>query len=103
MATRGQRSDLVAQRDDVPKESAGCSKNEHGGAPDREGARSGGCAWWIAWRWPATMQQASLRALENPAEATDLVGPGQIRGAHRRLRRSVRAQPGDCPIIAYGL
>jgi multidrug efflux pump len=35
MATRGQRSDLVAQRDDVPKESAGCSKNEHGGAPVR--------------------------------------------------------------------
>jgi hypothetical protein len=28
-----------------------------------------GCARWIAGRWPATLQQASSRALENPAIA----------------------------------
>jgi hypothetical protein len=35
-------------------------------APDL-GGQIRGCAWWIAEGEPATMQQASSRALENPA------------------------------------
>jgi hypothetical protein len=55
--TRGYEGSLAPN---VPREPARAE------APDLEERQIRGCAWWIAWRWPATLQQVSSRALENP-------------------------------------